>query len=285
TPYGINGPFIQHAGPYIYDGGGGQSVFSPDGTRFIQNNAEHLQIYNFDRCNGLLSNCIQLTLQNTGYDVGAAVSPNSRFLYVSEEPYLFQLDLQSPNIGGSLDTIASYDGFYDPIPLFGTTIYLGHLAYDGKIYFNTGTSTRWMHVINYPDSAGTACDFHQHSLMLPTINSFTIPNYPNFFLGAEGGTICDSLITEMPTAAPQPEAELLLFPNPVRNLLYLSTGSSLTCNEIIVFNMFGQQMNLPIHAIKNGEYQEINTSLLSPGVYLLELRSGFGKVVRRFVKE
>ncbi|MBK7851609.1 MAG: T9SS type A sorting domain-containing protein [Bacteroidetes bacterium] len=42
---------------------------------------------------------------------------------------------------------------------------------------------------------------------------------------------------------------------------------------------------VPIHEIKNGEYQEINTSSLTPGVYLLELRSGMGKVVRRFVKE
>ena len=28
TPYGIQGPFSQHAGQFIYQGGGGQSVFS-----------------------------------------------------------------------------------------------------------------------------------------------------------------------------------------------------------------------------------------------------------------
>ncbi|MFN8143801.1 MAG: T9SS type A sorting domain-containing protein [Bacteroidia bacterium] len=286
TPYGIDGPFVQHAGPYIYQGGNGQSVFSPDGSKFVRNTAtENLDIYDFDRCDGLLSNWVHIDFQDTTNDAGASISPNSRYLYTSEYPRVYQFDLQSTNIGASIDTIATYDGFYDPIPLFETSMYLHHLANDGKIYINTGTSTQWMHIINHPDSAGLACDLQQHSFKLPTVNAFTIPNYPNFFLGAEGGTICDSLITGIPGAVPHTEAELFLFPNPVRNLLYVTTGRSSAFNEIRVFNLFEQIIQAPIHEIQNGAYQEINTSSLTPGVYLLELISGKGKAVRRFVKE
>jgi hypothetical protein len=141
-----------------------------------------------------------------------------------------------------------------------------------------------MHVINYPDSAGLACDVCQHCVSLPAFNAFTIPNFPNYFLGAEGGTLCDSLPTEVRPQVLRKE-ELELFPNPVRNLLYITTGRFTTWSEILIFNIFGQQVSVPIHEIKNGEYQEINTSSLTPGVYFLELKSGMGKVVKRFVKE
>lgn len=286
TPFGIQGPFTQHAGQYIHDGGGGQSVFSPDGTIFARHHVVNdLDVFDFDRCSGLLSNYKHSVINDTSGGVGVSISPNSRFLYVSEDLHVYQYDLQATNFDSSRITVATFDWFYDPSPPFYTTFYLSHLAHDGKIYINTGNGTQWLHVINHPDSAGMACDLQQHSFKLPTVNGSTIPNYPNFFLGAQGGTVCDSLITGIPKAAPPPEAELLIFPNPVRNLLYLTTGSSSTLGEITVFNMFGQQMPVPIHALKNGEYQEINTSSLIPGVYLLEIKSGDGKVVKRFVKE
>lgn len=286
TPFGIQGPFTQHAGQYIYDGGGGQSVFSPDGTKFIRHQINNnLDVFDFDRCNGLLSNYNHIVFYDSSGAVGAAISPNSRYLYISEHPHVYQLDLLASNIAASLDTISTFDGFYDPSPPFYTSFYLSHLANDGKIYIITGNGTQWLHVINHPDSAGMACDLQQHSFKLPTVNGTTIPNYPNFFLGAQGGTVCDSLITGIPSIASAPESELLLFPNPVRNLLYLTTGRFTTWGEILVFNIFGQQVSVPIHEIKNGEYQEINTTSLSPGVYFLELKSGIGKVVKRFVKE
>ncbi|MBP6521906.1 MAG: T9SS type A sorting domain-containing protein [Saprospiraceae bacterium] len=286
TPYGVQGPFNQHEGQFIYDGGGGQSVFSPDGTKFVRHQVNNdLDVFDFDRCTGFLSNYRHCTFSDTSGGVGVSISPNSRFLYVSEDNHVYQFDFQASNFDSSKTVVATYDGFADPFPPFRTSFYLSHIANDGKIYINTGNGTPWLHVINYPDSAGVACDLQQHSFKLPTVNAFTIPNYPNFFLGAEGGTVCDSLVTRIPSVSSPLETELLLFPNPVRNLLYITTGRFTTWSEILVFNIFGQQVSVPIHEIKNGEYQEINTSSLTPGVYLLELRSGMGKVVRRFVKE
>ena len=285
TPYGIQGPFSQHAGQYIYQGGGGQSVFSRDGTRFARHHVIHdLDVFDFDRCNGLLSNYRHSAINDTSGGVGVSISPNSELLYATEDDHVYQYNLNASNLDSSKVEVATYDGFADPFPPFRTSFYLSLLANDNKIYINTGNGTPWLHVINHPDSAGLACDVQQHSFKLPTVNAATIPNYPSFFLGAEGGTLCDSLPTEVrPQVLKQMDVEL--FPNPVRNLLYITTGSSATWSGIVVFNIFGQQVSVPIHEIKNGEYQEINTSSLTPGVYLLELRSGMGKVVKRFVRE
>lgn len=285
TPYGIQGPFSQHAGQYIYQGGGGQSVFSPDGTKFARHHViDDLDVFDFDRCNGLLSNYRHAAINDTSGGVGVSISPNSELLYVTEDEHVYQYDLNATNMDSSRITVATNDGFADPFLPFRTTFYLSLLANDNKIYINTGNGTHWFHVINYPDSLGISCDIQQHSFRLPTKNAFTMPNYPNFFLAAEGGTLCDSLSTEIrPKASTQMEVEL--FPNPVRNLLYITTGNSAIWDEIAVFNIFGQRLFVPIHEIKNGEYQEINTSSLTPGVYFLELISGKGKVVKRFVKE
>ena len=203
-------------------------------------------------------------------------------MYLSSMDFIYQFDVQAANIPASQVTVATWDHYYSQG--LATVFYLAALAPDDKIYINCGNSTTEMHVINYPDSAGVACEVCQHCVYLPAFNAFTIPNFPNYFLGAEGGTLCDSLPTDVKPVVARP-MEIELFPNPVRNLLYVTSGSSSTWGEISVFNIFGLRLSVPIHEIKNGEYKEVNTSTLTPGVYLLELRSGMGKVVKRFVRE
>ncbi|MBL0258094.1 MAG: hypothetical protein IPQ03_11480 [Bacteroidetes bacterium] len=251
TPYGINGPYIQHAGQFIPSGGGGQSVFSADGTKFIRHQINNnLDIFDFDRCNGLLSNYNHIAFFDSSGAVGAAISPNSRYLYISENPHVYQLDLQAPNVLNSLDTIATLDGFYDPSPPFYTSFYLSHLANDGKIYIITGNGTQWLHVINHPDSAGMACDLQQHSFKLPTVNGTTIPNYPNFFLGAQGGTVCDSLITSNSNVSARRSNSLLVFPNPCHGLVYAQIPEDLMEAKLEIRNSIGQLISAPEIFIK-----------------------------------
>ena len=87
----------------------------------------------------------------------------------------------------------TFDKFAEPFPPFYVGYYLEQLACDGKIYINSKSSTRWMTVINDPDSSGLSCNILDHGFLLPTVNAFTIPNFPNYFLGKEIGSICDSL--------------------------------------------------------------------------------------------
>ncbi len=47
-----------------------------------------------------------------------------------------------------------------------------------------------MHVIKQPDSLGITCDFVQGGLELPK-DSYTIPTFPNYDLGALPGSPCE----------------------------------------------------------------------------------------------
>ena len=124
---------------------------------------------------------------------GVAFSPNSQLMYVSSSKYVYQYSVNSNPIDSSKVVLEKFDAFAEPIPPFYTAFYLAQLAYDGKVYINSGNGTRWFNVINHPNNIGINCDFLQHGFLLPTYNGFTIPNFPNYFLGKEIGSVCDSL--------------------------------------------------------------------------------------------
>jgi hypothetical protein len=274
TPYGINGPYLQNAGPVITESYFNQAAFSPDGTKFaIFQATQGLDLYNFDRCSGLLSNNVHVNFSDT-INSGLAFSPNSSVLYISAMTHIYQFDLTSANIPASIDTVGVFDGFSDPNPPFYATFYLSQLAPDGKIYINTGNSTAYLHVINYPDSLGLSCGLQQHGLKLPTYNAFTIPNHPNYFLAAEGGTNCDSLPTSIINTSSNYPLELQVFPNPIiknQEVNFIFSALSNEC-EITIFNINGDKMaqyNIP----QWSSFQHIKLPELNCGIYLARLTS------------
>ena len=202
TAGGIEGPYKQAIGPVNgNDWGIGQAVFSPDGTAYVHfdpNN--HLNVFDFDRCTGLLSSPRGATVTG-GLDSlscgGVAISPNSRYLYVTTGLKVEQYDLWASPIGDSRVLVAEYDGFQSPGP---TTFFLQQLAPDGKIYISSTSGADRLHVIHSPDSAGLACNLEQHGLGLPANNAFSVPNHPNYRLGMLEGypEVCASPATENP---------------------------------------------------------------------------------------
>lgn len=195
TPNGLLGPFVQDIGYSILPRDWSwQSCFSPDGFRFasIYKN-DTFDLMDFDRCTGLFSNCISTALNDSGFTRGISFSPNSEKLYVSSSNYVYQYNLATSPLDSSKIKVITFDKFAEPIPPFYVGYYLEQLACDGKIYINSKSSTRWMTVINDPDSSGLSCNILDHGFLLPTVNAFTIPNFPNYFLGKEIGSICDSL--------------------------------------------------------------------------------------------
>ena len=184
--------------------GAGQAVFSPDGSKYVIFNSIsadvglYLDIYDFDRCTGLLSNHQKLHFSHDGGPGGVAISPNSRYLYHSSHWYIYQFDLLATNIAASKDTVAIYDLNVDWFP---TTFFAAQLASDGRIYVISPNGVPVMHQIEYPDEPGEACIVKQHSVRLPTLNSFSIPNNPNYRLGPIDGSPCDTLgIDNLPKA-------------------------------------------------------------------------------------
>jgi len=216
----------------------GQAVFSPDGSKYIlYNPANECLIYDFDRETGYLSNLQQVEVQDSGGFYGVAVSPNSRFLYLSAYADLYQIDLREEDYQSSLSHIAHSDGFKDPYFVSGFS--WAQLAPDCKIYIVSGTTNNHLHVINKPDLKGKACDFRQHSFYLPwRNNNFAIPNFPHFRIDEE--EVCDSTITSVFGDYVYYRRDLEVYPNPSRGIFNIRIPDGIGESNMVVTNIQGQ---------------------------------------------
>lgn len=185
----------QTIGSKLYPGAG-QADFSPDGSRYAifdtynSSMPDAVDVYDFDRCTGLLSNARHFELWISSYAGGVTFSPNSRYLYVHTTLVVAQYDLEAPDLAASRVELAWYDGYESPFP---THFFAGQLAPDGKIYICTSNGTDVLHVIHRPDEAGSACLVEQHGIRLPTYNATSMPNFPHYRLGPLDGSPCDTL--------------------------------------------------------------------------------------------
>ena len=191
TPDTILGPYTQQIGIVTsnYDGFG-SARFSPDGSKYVwMENRDTLNFFDFDRCTGELSNPV-MTITPAGDYVttGSAISSNSTYFYVGSLFGVFQYDLLSVDIPNSVVQVAQYD-----TTQLGLWFSQMQLAPDGKIYIATYNGSKYLHVINEPDSFGLACNVVQSQEMMPSWNISSMPNFPNYDLGPLQGSPCDTL--------------------------------------------------------------------------------------------
>ena len=240
TPNGISVDHIDHTGQHITDTGIGQTCFSPDGKRFVQYrqygifnvsppaDSSCFFLFDFDRCAGHLTPKVQRYWPK-GELGGAAFSPNSRYLYIARWDTVFQYDVEAADILSTETVVAKYDGFLDTnIIKSGLPVrfFLMKLGPDGRIYINIANfNLPWLHVIEHPDEKGVACEVKQHAIELPVWNAFSMPNIPNYRLGKELGSPCDT-ITASHDPPSQKEVEMMsIFPNPTREKLFVNLAS------------------------------------------------------------
>lgn len=262
----------------------GQCIFNPQGTRYVFFEKDlGLEIGDFDRCTGNISNVKNSLLPDTNVlGAGAAFSPNGRFLYVSSTDRMYQYDTWSNNLDSSRILIGVYDGFQDPVSLNVTHFWLEALAPDGKIYVSTTNSTPYLHVINYPDSLGLACNFCQHCITLPVAIAFTMPNFPNYLLGADVGSVCDSLTSSINDLKNLTQ-DIILFPNPAINLITVKSSTT-KIESITIYNALSQIVEAKIEKQKSDQLQ-LNIEQLVAGFYYMEVITERGKAVKKFVKQ
>ncbi len=169
----------------------GLITFSSDGNKLARYNvADGVYLFDFDRCDGSISDATFLPLPETLPGGGLAFSSNSRFLYIADVEKIYQFDTWADDIAASEVVVAEYDGYQSP---FSTAFFLMQMGPDGRIYINCPNGVNVMHTIEYPNKKGVACEVRQHSVQLPTYNAFTMPHSPNYRLGPLDGSPCDTL--------------------------------------------------------------------------------------------
>jgi hypothetical protein len=180
----------------------GQALFSPGGDKYVITMSYQLNmpggffVYDFDRCSGYVS-VDTFKMYSGGYILGAAFSPDGRFLYISANDTLFQYDFHASDLLGSETVVA----VYDPMAAPGhTNFYRSMMGPDGKIYWATPGGTKYLNVIEDPHEKGLSCNVRQ-ALYMGAFMSSTQANYPNYRLGPLDGSPCDTLgMDNMPLA-------------------------------------------------------------------------------------
>lgn len=272
TPYGIQGPFSQNIGLYrMWDAG--QAKFSPDGKRFAYYHYFNgLDVYDFDRCTGLFSNArTDTSLPWIVGNVGCAFSANSNVLYVGNILKVYQYDCNATTLLAGRTEVATYDSFVDPQNFLGTYLCYPELAPDGKIYITTGNSTQFMHVINNPDTLGLNCNVAQHGIYLPSLYFNTLPNHPNYFLGRDTGSVCDTVtwwLGEQSHPPPETKIKVLSNPNDGRFTFWFPVNKDAGWLEI--YNINGKVIcKLPV--AQWSQYKQVDITGQPAGVYFCRM--------------
>jgi hypothetical protein len=265
-----------------------QLTFSQDGTKFgytsytptIGVDSCFTFVADFDRCSGQFSNTRIFNFFPSGPFWGFSFSPNSKLAYANTSARIFQLNLDSM----SIDTLATYDGFISGAPpnCCQTSFMFEYLAANGKIYLTSGNGVQHLHEINYPDSAGLACDVNQHAINLGVWHFRSVPNHPNYNLGPVVGSVCDSLSVGIEEQ--EYDFHFGISPNPTDDgfikIIYLLPQNKPGIFE--VYNITGQlvyRMNLP----QWSTMQFIQLPELSNGVYTCVIKSGYERVGKKLV--
>jgi hypothetical protein len=180
----------------------------------------------------------------------------------------------------TVDTIDSINWIFNAYTWGGM-----QLGPDGKLYANTfNSSNYYLGVINYPDSAGTACNAVHGGIVLPNYHYNDLPNIPLYELGPLVGSGCDT-ITGSPPAHMGGATEMRIYPNPVLNQLTIGSGKWAIGQTVTVavYDILGK-VQLQQTLVSQGDFK-VDVSSLSSGIYMLQLKQEDRLFNGRFVKE
>ncbi len=197
-----------------------QTVFSPHGNKFAlsQKKSQETYLWDFDNCNGQLSNLIILKPEmHEDYDEprGCSFSPNSRFLYVSSYFWLRQYDMCSDDIKLSEELVGEWDGTYDWI--YPASFAKQAMAPNDKIYISSLAPARLLSIIHSPNEKGLNCDFKQHDIRCLEHTHFDniLPDFPHYRIPINEYN-CDSLTLNIKQQI-KSTIKINMYPNPTNS--------------------------------------------------------------------
>jgi hypothetical protein len=309
TPGGLNGPFIQSIGSSTTNNIT-KMKFSKDGKHlFVVNPLDLIETHEFDRCTGLLSNTNTIQPESsigpfTNY-WSFAISAESTKLYVTsiglgpsqDSSYLFQFDLNSGNILGSKDTLQSFVG-----PSAVGNLQLGP---DEKIYLSCSYAandcapfylycdTTWypqnmnISVINQPENLGSACDFQPYSFYLGGHRCYYgLPNNPNYELGPDSNSICDTLFTIVDENLYSQKTELHVFYHKILETAFVNAnGLSKGIYTLTVFDLGGRIVHQETASVMNSFFtSNVLCNNMRNGTYFILIQNSQCNLTGKFVK-
>lgn len=297
---GIVDSFTQKVGykpnPNIKRDAGGAKIFSPDGSKYVDYDPRNgHRIFDFDRCTGVLSNFKWIELWQQIPFGGIAISPNSRFMYITASTTVVQYDLYAEmmekTIEETADTVAVWDGFSSPVPPSYTTFGECQLAMDDKIYIAPNNGVKHLHYIARPDLKGDSCQVVQHGLELPNWYTLATPFTPNYRLYDLQGSPCDTLGINGYVSATKPEPLLPpgddgihLAPNPASDFLSIESAyAAAQPLRLRIYDAQGRLAHEQAHPRGVRSYT-MDVSGLGAGCYFVEVEmADGGRVVKKVV--
>ncbi|MBL0341516.1 MAG: T9SS type A sorting domain-containing protein [Bacteroidetes bacterium] len=304
TPAGISNVSAQNVGS-TNSTNLGKITFSKSGDKMIYNSYRGMiELYDYNRCTGIISNPITLfqetILPPYNHFWGSEFSPDGSKLYVTisdQTSYLFQFDLNAPNIAGSIDTLWSTnfpgeaigglkrgpDGkIYESGPYTSPPFFV--YPYPDRVYnmYNMNLG-----IINSPDSLGAACDFQPYSFYLGGKSTYWgLPNNPDYDLGPLIGSSCDSLTAVQENVLNNTNATLNLYYHPGWKTLFVNAQNLKgTKGTIKIYDTQGNIIYTSLCGIQPPYFtKDIALPGLAQGVYVVQLQTEKEILNGKFVK-
>ena len=240
---GINPPLKQTIGTHYsinfpYQGLNGEMIFSKFGNHLAAVSNEIIDVFNFDRCSGVISNYQNLMtlpyhLPDKRY-LSCSFSGNERYFYTSNlsvfnppgtnVQHTLQFDLLAASVASSRCTVYSINSDY--------VTWQHQLGPDGKIYMARGsplfptivtdTGSTFLAVIENPNDSCPGLIFNLYGQSLDGRRSLgSLPNNPNYELGRLEPNGCATAIIENSSSSPP----WLVYPNPAREIINIQSNS------------------------------------------------------------
>ena len=302
TPSGISQQFIQNVGS-LNTNGFGRICVNKEGSKLcFVNTISMIELYDFDRCTGTISNPVNIEQQDINgvyqFYWTCQFSPSGRYLYVGSNALtskLYQFDTWASPIDSSKTLL-----WQTSFPKF--TMGDLKLAPDNKIYLSMcyvdtfGTYFPYLpamynsynmnlSVINSPDSAGLACDFQPWSFYLGGKRTYWgLPNNPDYDLPALAGSPCDTLvgIGEGPQIQ---QASINVFYHTAWEKAFINASNLKgKTGKLLVYDMQGKIIHSESLRIQNGYYtKDLSMADRADGVYLVVIETESERINKKFV--
>ena len=307
APNGISTPSIQSIGTVITNNAGRISL-NKKGDKILMTSLKDLiQIFEFDRCTGQLSNANvieQETNNPTYWHASNSFSPDGNLIYLTHIPatpadsthYLFQYNLYASNVLLSKDTI-----YQTNFPNLMAAI---QLAPDDKIYVSTWyqcngfcfpypDSVRNIYnenlgVINRPDSLGDSCLFAPYSFYLGGKRTYIgLPNNPDYEMGPLIGSGCDSLVGIAAVGSGSRQVELHVFYHAGWQVAFVNAEGLKGKDYLLsIYELTGREV-FKEEGKLNGAYytKDLRCEGFANGMYIVNLRTEKEVLSKKFIKQ